>query len=40
VLQDYFERAQKSGTGQHTPHILGEAHGFHERYMKTGTMMP
>jgi succinyl-CoA:acetate CoA-transferase len=40
VLRDYFDRAQKSGNGQHTPHILSEAHGFHERYMKSGTMMP
>jgi succinyl-CoA:acetate CoA-transferase len=40
LLKDYFERAQKNGTGMHTPHILAEAHGFHERYMKTGKMLP
>jgi succinyl-CoA:acetate CoA-transferase len=40
VLKDYFERAQHNGTGMHTPHILAEAHGFHERYMKTGKMLP
>jgi succinyl-CoA:acetate CoA-transferase len=39
LLKDYFERAQKSG-GQHTPHILSEAHGFHERFLKTGKMLP
>jgi len=39
ILRDYFDRARKSGNGQHTPHILSEAHGFHERYMKTGTML-
>jgi len=38
LLTDYFERAQKSGNGQHTPHILSEAHSFHERYLKTGKM--
>jgi succinyl-CoA:acetate CoA-transferase len=40
LLKDYFERAQKNGTGQHTPHILSEAHAFHERYLKTGKMLP
>jgi succinyl-CoA:acetate CoA-transferase len=40
LLKDYFERAQHNGTGMHTPHILSEAHGFHERYMKTGKMLP
>ena len=40
LLDDYFERARKSPNGQHTPHILEEAHGFHERYIKTGTMVP
>jgi succinyl-CoA:acetate CoA-transferase len=40
MLADYFDRAQKSGTGLHTPHILSEAHGFHERFLKTGTMLP
>jgi len=38
LLLDYFERACKSGNGMHTPHILSEAHGFHERFMKTGKM--
>jgi succinyl-CoA:acetate CoA-transferase len=40
LLEDYFQRAQKTSTGQHTPHILSEAHGFHERYLKTGKMLP
>jgi succinyl-CoA:acetate CoA-transferase len=40
LLKDYFDRAQKNGTGLHTPHILSEAHGFHERYLKTGNMLP
>ncbi|MDD2711551.1 MAG: acetyl-CoA hydrolase/transferase family protein [Simplicispira sp.] len=36
-LQDYFDRAQRSGA-QHTPHILGEALGWHQRFMETGSM--
>jgi succinyl-CoA:acetate CoA-transferase len=40
LLTDYFERARKSGNGQQTPHMLGEAHDFHQRYMKTGKMQP
>jgi succinyl-CoA:acetate CoA-transferase len=38
LLKDYFDRALKSGNGMHTPHMLSEAHGFHERYIKTGKM--
>jgi succinyl-CoA:acetate CoA-transferase len=40
LLTDYFERARNSGNGQQTPHILGEAHDFHQRFMKTGRMQP
>ncbi|WP_353233751.1 acetyl-CoA hydrolase/transferase family protein [Diaphorobacter ruginosibacter] len=39
MLQDYFDRARKSG-GQHTPHILGEALSWHDRCLKTGSMKP
>jgi acyl-CoA hydrolase len=38
LLKDYFDRARQGCTGQHTPHILGEAYGFHERYIETGNM--
>lgn len=38
LLKDYFDRAQKNGTGMHTPHILAEAHSFHERFLKSGKM--
>ncbi|MDR3765038.1 MAG: acetyl-CoA hydrolase/transferase family protein [Acidobacteriota bacterium] len=38
LLKDYFERAQQNKGAMHTPHILSEAHGFHERYLETGTM--
>ncbi|MFD2753543.1 acetyl-CoA hydrolase/transferase family protein [Comamonas terrae] len=36
-LQDYFDRARLKGA-QHTPHILGEALSWHERFMETGDM--
>lgn len=37
LLLDYFQRAQKPGA-MHTPHILSEAHSFHQRYLDTGNM--
>jgi len=37
MLQDYFDRARARGA-QHTPHILGEALGWHQRCLETGTM--
>jgi succinyl-CoA:acetate CoA-transferase len=37
LLRDYFERACSS-TGQHIPHLLGEALSWHERLAKKGTM--
>ena len=36
-LQDYFDRARQRGA-QHTPHILGEALGWHQRFEETGSM--
>jgi succinyl-CoA:acetate CoA-transferase len=40
LLADYFDRAQKGSAGLHTPHILGEAHSFHQRFLETGKMLP
>ena len=40
ILNDYFERAKKSGNGMHTPHMLDEAFALHTRFMKTGSMKP
>jgi succinyl-CoA:acetate CoA-transferase len=40
ALLDYFERAQKEGSGQHTPHLLDEALSWHSRFVKTGEMLP
>ncbi len=37
MLMDYFERAS-SGPIKHTPHILGEALSWHQRFIDTGTM--
>ena len=36
ALRDYFERA--CAFGGHTPHILGEAFSWHQRYNQTGSM--
>ncbi|MGK2316350.1 acetyl-CoA hydrolase/transferase family protein [Gordonia rhizosphera] len=38
MLRDYFERADAQPDSGHTPHILGEAFGFHQRYLQTGSM--
>ncbi|MGV9712734.1 acetyl-CoA hydrolase/transferase family protein [Gordonia sp. NPDC003424] len=38
MLHYYFERAEAQPDAGHTPHILGEAFGFHERYLRTGSM--
>jgi succinyl-CoA:acetate CoA-transferase len=37
MLMDYLERALR-GEGKHTPHILGEALSWHQRFIETGTM--
>lgn len=38
MLQDYFDRACRESFGKHTPHLLGEALSWHERFVETGTM--
>jgi succinyl-CoA:acetate CoA-transferase len=40
LLDDYFERALRDGPGKHTPHLLGEALSWHERFIETGRMKP
>ena len=37
-LQDYLNRARKGASGQHTPHLLGEALSWHQRFVETGSM--
>ncbi|TKS55136.1 acetyl-CoA hydrolase/transferase family protein [Luteimonas yindakuii] len=38
ALQDYFDRALAGSAGRHTPHLLGEALSWHQRYLDTGSM--
>ena len=38
ALRDYLERARRTAPGQHTPHVLDEALGWHSRYLRTGHM--
>ncbi|AIL33019.1 acetyl-CoA hydrolase/transferase family protein [Basilea psittacipulmonis] len=38
MLKDYFDRAEKSGGGLHTPHLLNEALSWHQRFVETGDM--
>lgn len=38
ALLDYFERACRDSYGKHTPHLLGEALSWHQRYVESGTM--
>lgn len=40
MLQDYFDRACKDSYGKHTPHLLGEALSWHQRFQETGDMRP
>ena len=37
-LRDYFDRAMRESDGLHTPHLLGEALSWHQRFLETGTM--
>lgn len=38
MLQDYLDRALRDGKGKHTPHLLGEALSWHQRYLDSGSM--
>ena len=38
MLQDYLDRALRDSRGKHTPHLLGEALSWHQRFLDTGTM--
>ncbi|MGW5072044.1 acetyl-CoA hydrolase/transferase family protein [Rhodococcus sp. NPDC004095] len=40
ALHDYLARAQAQPGVGHTPHLLGEAFSFHERFNATGSMLP
>lgn len=38
LLQDYLDRAVATAPGRHTPHLLGEALSWHQRFLDTGAM--
>ncbi|MGB6038751.1 MAG: acetyl-CoA hydrolase/transferase family protein [Gordonia sp. (in: high G+C Gram-positive bacteria)] len=38
LLDDYFARAEALPDAGQTPHLLGEAFSFHQRYQETGSM--
>jgi acyl-CoA hydrolase len=40
MLQDYFDRANATAPGKHTPHLIEEALSWHARYLREGTMRP
>ena len=40
ALFDYVSRAERLSYGRHTPHLLGESLGWHNRYLRTGHMRP
>lgn len=40
ALQDYFDRARHGSRGRHTPHLLHEALGWHQRFLDSGDMRP
>jgi succinyl-CoA:acetate CoA-transferase len=40
LLQDYFSRADQTSYGKHTPHLLNESLGWHERFVRSGNMLP
>ena len=37
-LQEYYRYALNASPGKHTPHILEEAFGWHQRFQRTGSM--
>ena len=40
LLLDYLNRAERLSYGKHTPHLLTESLGWHNRYLRTGNMRP
>ncbi|MCL2533090.1 MAG: acetyl-CoA hydrolase/transferase family protein [Nocardiaceae bacterium] len=39
MLLDYVDRAEAYPSAGHTPHLLGEAFSFHQRFEQTGSML-
>ena len=40
LLLDYLNRAERLSYGRHTPHLLSESLGWHNRYLRSGQMRP
>jgi succinyl-CoA:acetate CoA-transferase len=40
LLVDYLARSEQLSYGKHTPHLLTESLGWHNRYLRTGNMRP
>ena len=40
LLLDYLSRAERLSYGRHTPHLLTESLGWHNRYLRSGRMRP
>jgi succinyl-CoA:acetate CoA-transferase len=40
LLRDYLSRSERLSFGKHTPHLLSECLGWHNRYLRTGHMRP
>jgi len=38
VLKDDLDRAERLSYGKHTPHLLTESLGWHQRYLRCGQM--
>jgi succinyl-CoA:acetate CoA-transferase len=40
LLVDYLSRSEGLSYGKHTPHLMTESLGWHNRYLRTGDMRP
>jgi succinyl-CoA:acetate CoA-transferase len=40
LLLDYYKRSEQLSYGKHTPHLLNESLGWHNRYLRSGNMLP
>jgi succinyl-CoA:acetate CoA-transferase len=40
LLKDYLSRSEQLSYGKHTPHLLNESLGWHNRYLRSGNMLP
>jgi succinyl-CoA:acetate CoA-transferase len=40
LLLDYLNRSERLSYGKHTPHLMTESLGWHNRYLRTGNMHP